>query len=93
MEKCVTNVLGSKPKTIRTLNKTTFTIEVQDNEQSAQLAKLRNSNGIDVKVAVNKAPGANRGLVYVYQYNLADMENFKQGLMNDYGLVEVVDPT
>ena len=60
LEKCLTNYLGSKPKAIRTLNKITCTIEVDNDRQSQEMKKLSVLNGIQVKVEVNYTLSASR---------------------------------
>ena len=82
-----------KPKAIKTFNKTTSTNKAQVKEQSPQSAKLVNLIGINLKATVNKSPGTNWNRAYMYQYNLADVKNFKHGLLNDCELVEVIEPT
>ena len=93
LDKCTSNYLGSKPKAIRTLNKTALTIEVNCDEQSKEMGKLEKLYGIEVRITVNNKLSANKGLIYIYGYNMTDFEKFKKGLMEEHGLIDVVEPT
>ena len=55
LEKCLERELGSKPRTIRTTNSTTFTVEVSDREQGNKIQKITNINGINIEIFINKS--------------------------------------
>ena len=77
--------------TIRTSSKTTFTVEVASKEQSTAMQEVKDINGISVKVGVNTALNVNKGVLYIYGYNMVDFEAFKAGLAEQYGLSSVVE--
>ena len=85
--------VGSKPKTIRTTKKTTFTGEIATKEESIAMQAVSNINGIDVEVTVNTALGINKGFVYIYGYNMVEFKSFKEGLTKQYGLSSVINAT
>ena len=91
LEKCLTQQLGSKPRTIRTSNNNTFTVEVANREQSLNMQAIANINGISIEVAVNKSLNTIKILVYIYGYNMSDFDAFKRGLSKQYGLQDVVE--
>lgn len=93
LEKSISNCLGSKPRTIRTLNNTTFVVEVVSKEQGAALANLNNIHGNEVRVEVNNNLSVNKGLIHVYGYNMTNFERFKKGLIDEYGLANVTEAT
>ena len=70
LEKCINNYLGSKPRSIRTLNKTTFILEVTRGEQGAALARLKELNSTAVKVEENTDLSVSKGMIDIYAYNL-----------------------
>ena len=92
LERCLEQQVGSKPKTIRTTNKTTFTVEIATKEESITMQTVSNINGINVEVTVNTALNINKGLVYIYGYNMVDFASFK-GLTKQYGLSSVIEAT
>ena len=93
LEKCLEQQLGAKPKTIRTTNKTTFTVEIASREQSTAMQAVSKINGIPVEISVNTALNGNKGLVYIYGYNMVDFEAFKAGLTAQYGLSSIIEAT
>ena len=93
LEKCLEKQLGSKPKTIRTTSNTTFTAVVHNKEQSDNMKTINNINGIKTEIKVNKTYNTIKGLIYVYGYNMSNFEAYKRGMMEKYGLQDVVEAT
>ena len=93
LEKSISKCLGSNPRTIRTLNNTTFVVEVASREQAVALSKLTEVNGIEVKVEENSNLSVNKGIIYINEYNMRDFNMFKEGLKQDYGLLDVIEAT
>ena len=50
LEKCLIHVLGQKPKSIRSKNKNTLTVEITNDSQSNKINKLRSIISIFVQV-------------------------------------------
>ena len=92
LEKCLTNCLGTKPVSIRSTSKHTFTIEVNSKQQASCINSLRDINGIPVKISVNSKLNVNKGLIYIYNYSMCDFQSFKEGLMKQHGLQDVIEP-
>ena len=86
LEKCIQNVTNKKPKAIRSKSKTTFTIEIFSKEESRAMQALNILNGIPVTTTINTSLNICKGLVYVYNYNMADYPALQRGLMEQYGL-------
>lgn len=55
------------------------------------MATLSSLNGVDVRVCVNSTVDLMKGLVYIYGYDMSDFPAFKAGLMEQYGLHDVVE--
>ena len=89
LEKCIEKHIGSKPKSIRTVNKTTFIIEVCNKEQGSAVQTITNINGIDAEIKINNFAHLNKGLIYVYGYNMVDFDGFKSKLMEQHNLQDV----
>ena len=65
LEKCMERQLGSKPKAIRTINSTTFTIEVSNNLQSEKMLAVTEINGTSAQISVNTSLNIIKSLVYM----------------------------
>ena len=89
LEKCIQAKIGNKPRTIRTKDSTTFTIQVSKKEESISLSKIDSINGTPVTVTLNDSADISKGLIYIYEYDMTDFDSFKAGLMNRHGLVNV----
>ena len=92
LEKCLEKVLNKKPLTIRSKTKTIFTVEVSSAEESRVMQTLSNLNGIHIKTTINTSLNIRKGLTYIYNYNLADFPEFRKELMEQYGLLDVIEP-
>ena len=93
LEKCLERLIGTKPKAIRTLNTTTFTIEVDSVEQSTAMKAITEINGINTEMNVNTTFYKIKGLIYIYGYNMSSFQAFQSKLKEQYGLHEVVEAT
>ena len=89
MERCI----GSKPKAIRTVNSTTFRVEVGSIEQSTAQLNITEINGIDAEITVNITFHKIKGLVCIYEYNMCGFQEFQSRLKEQYGLHEIVEAT
>ena len=93
LEKCIERHIGSKPKSIRTSNKTIFVVEVNSKEQSTVVQEITNINGISAEISVNNFAHLNRGLIYIYGYNMNNFESFKASLMEQHDVQDVTEAT
>ena len=89
LEKCLGHELGQNPKAIRSKNKITLTIVITTESQSNKIVKLKSLNNINIEVNINNNCKINKGLIYIYGFDLSDYENFRQSLIRETGLVEV----
>ena len=83
----------SKPRSIRTSNKTTFVVEVNSKEQSTAVQAITNINGIAAEITVNNFAHLKKGLIYIYGYNRHNFESFKARLIKQHGLQDVTEAT
>ena len=93
LEKCFEGSIGSKPKSIRSKNSTTYTVEVTDQKQSAKIQILKELNGKQIQVEKNEHVAVNKGLIHVYNYNMKNFESFKRSLCEDLGLADATQAT
>ena len=83
LERFLTQHLGSKPKTIMSRSRTTFSVEVSDVKQSKKMRGITHQNNLPVAVDENLNYGIIKGLVYIYEYDMTDFELFKKGLIRE----------
>ena len=89
LESTLRQRLGSKPKTIRPIGKDAFLIEINDKQQSRELIDIKEINGMPVTMTEYNN-NKHKGLIYIYQYDLNEFEEFRSGLMEEYNLHGVV---
>ena len=86
---CIEKHIESKPRRIRTTNKTTLIIEVNSKEQSNAIQTIAKLNGIETDIKVKSFAHLNKGLIYVYGYNMRNFEVFRERLIEQHGLQDV----
>ena len=70
LEKTVQQFTGAKPKSIRSIDKTAFIIEVHNEQQGMEMNKINLINNIDVKITYhentryNKAYFTSKSMIY-----------------------------
>ena len=77
-EKCIQNHTGTKPRTIRTKDATTFIIEISSHKESVAMTILDKIHNYPVQTAINKTSHIQKGLLYVYGYE-SSFQVFKTG--------------
>ena len=91
LEKCLTNLIGSKPVAIRTKNRTTFSVELATEVACREILKVRTIGEWQVQIKRSETKGGSKGLVYVYGYNMIKIEEFMKGLIAEHGLIDAVE--
>lgn len=89
LEKCIAVHLGSKPAAIRS-SKNAFTVVVRDRHQSMKMKSLTTINDLPVTVTQNLTYGTQKGLIFVYEYDMSNFENYKLGLLDRCGVQDAV---
>ena len=89
LEKSLTGTVGQKPKSIRSKNETTLTIEVSSEHQGNTLLALKTLNNIPIEVKTSNIGKLKKGLIYIYGYDVSDFPNFRESLKADLGVAEV----
>ena len=89
LERCLQTHLGSKPKSIRSLSKTTFVVEVSTDCESRSMSGLSTLNGIPVQIEVNTSLDVQKALIYIYGYDMSEFDSFRVALMRQHGLQHV----
>lgn len=79
----IVEATGMQPRAISTSGRSAFTIETRNKEQSKRMTKIENINGIPCKTTLHKNFNHSKGLVYIYQYDLSETDDFILGMKED----------
>ena len=93
LEKCFSKETGCKPKSIRSLNSTTYLVEVTDQKHSEKLASMKLLNDKPISVEPNMNVAVKKGLIYLYNYDMKNFESFRKSICKDLGLAEATRAT
>jgi len=91
IQKCFTQELGAKPRTIRSKSETDFIIEVNNENESKAILTITKINNVDVEITECSNINQSMGLVYIYDYNVPDSDfvKYSEDLKNEFKLVHV----
>ena len=92
LERCIQQVIGSKPRTIRTKDSSTFTIQIGTQKESYAMSELTAINNFPCQISVNESLEMQKGLIYIYGYDMENPESFKKALIDQYQLAAVEQP-
>ena len=89
LESTLRQHIGEKPKSIRAIGRDTFLIEVHNERQGEEVLSIREINKIPVEISEYNN-NKQKGLVYIYEYDLEEFDEFRKGLMKEHNLHEVI---
>ena len=78
----MTLIMGDRPKNIRSVSKTTYGEEVRTEKQGEALMRSDHVGGLPAKVEIGKYGYAPKGIIFMYEYAVTDIENVKSNLLN-----------
>ena len=70
------------------MSRNSFIIEISTEQQSNKMKSIPRINDSPVTIS-DYFQNISMGLIYVYEYDLSEFEEFKTGLMADYNLKDV----
>ena len=53
---------------------------------------MANINGTPIKTTINATLNICKGLMYIYNYNLVDLPEFRKEMMKQHGLQDLREP-
>merc|ERR1719259_1557505 len=91
IERCFTQLLWGKPRSIRSKSESEFIIKVNNEDQSKAILSIQKLYNVDVQVTECTNINQSKGLVYIYDYNVPDsgFEEYSTNLKNAFNLVHV----
>jgi len=93
IEKCLSNELGSKPKSIRSRNDTEFIIEVEKHRDSLNISKIKKLNNIEVKIEECKNINQSKGLVFLSGQEPNNYQKYLEDIKKDQNLIQIEEAT
>ena len=92
LEKQLQLQIGTKPTSIRSMDRKSFIIEVSNEQLSKKMKSINKINDISVNIW-EYFQNMTMGLIYVYEYDLNEFDEFRNGLIADYNLKDVQQAT
>lgn len=84
---------GLAPKNITTMGRESFTVEVINDNQGKKLMTLKNIKGISCQISKHSQFNQSKGIIYIMEYDIDDIEEFRLGLKENYNIVDVTKAT
>ena len=88
----ITQVTGHPPVRVTGNNRASVTIEINEGKDE-NICAIDKIDGISCKVLLVPKYNHTKGLIYVYEYDLEDTEEFKIGLQEQYNVIGVQQAT
>ena len=88
----ITEVTGRPPRRI-TSARNSFHIEVRDAMQGSKLVDITHIGQIKCHMAPHPTFNQSRGIIYIHDFDIYDIEQFKTNLKSNYNIAEVLKAT
>lgn len=85
----ILELTGLKPKEVSTMNKTSFIIEVIDENQAQKLPEIKKIQSFSCQTTSYDRFNQTKGLVYLNEFEEEHATDLRQGLMENYTIVKV----
>ena len=92
-ERMLSDKLGGPPESISGSGRDGFLVSVYSKVQSERIINIGEVCGTQCTVMEDKFFNECKGLIYVYGYEINDLESFKEGLAEEYNVTEVIRAT
>ena len=80
---------GATLQSITTSGKDSFDIKVRNEEQSKKVVSLQKIGDIKCKVDRHRYYNQTKGLIYIHEFNIENIETFKNELQEEYSVANV----
>lgn len=91
VQSTIRTAIGAVPKCISSDSRDSFTIEVSSAEQGDKLQQITSIGTHTCTVIKHKYFNQSRGLIYIREYDLDEIDDFKQGLQDQYPFIAKVE--
>ena len=80
---------GSNPEAIASEGRQAFTIRVGSEEQGRNLVKVKEIKGEQCSVEKHSYFNRSKGIIYIHEFDIDDLEDFKAGVKENYNVAQV----
>lgn len=87
-EDFVSSIVG-RPRSITGSGQNGYLIEVESAKQSEDITNLKEVGGNSCTVKIHEFFNGTKGIIYIHGSDISDMDSFKRGLAQEYGVSEV----
>ena len=89
VEEAITKAIGGKAKSIKGLNRDAVLVEVINRKESEAIRKMTEVCGKACTVQAHKFFNGGKGMIYLYNTDITDLDSFLGGLKEEYGVTRV----
>lgn len=93
LEEGIAGEIGGKPKSITSSGENGLLVEVANKEQSTKITELKEICTLTCTVKRHDFFNILKGLIYIKNNEIDDFESFKNGLSEEYNLIDVEEAT
>ena len=90
LDKCLGKNISGKIKSIRSVSSEVFSVEVNSKIQLQEILSLKDLNGKPIEVKKSSRFNSPRGLIYIYEYNLQNFNDYKSKLIERLPINDVI---
>ena len=95
LQNSLKTIIGQKPKSVRTINSTTYFIEVNTIKQADTLLNTSSIGGCSVMVRESRISSSSqpKGVVYISEYDLTKFDSYREELLKCLPITDVIIAT
>ena len=93
LKKVIKTITGQYPESITTSGREAFAAKVTTREQSQKMVSTTRIGNVDCKVEKHKYFNQRKGLIFIYEFDLENIEEFMKGLQEEYNISTVEQVT
>ena len=89
LKKVIKTITGQYPECIITSGREAFAVKVSTRERSQKIVSIARIGNVDSKVEKHKCFNQRKVLIFIYEFNLENIEKFNKGLQEEYNISTV----
>ena len=89
IKKQIQDKTGSDPEALTTDGRRAFTIKVKNEELGRKLLKVKEIMGVECTVEKHNYFNRSKGIIYIHEFDIDDLDDFKAGIMENYNVSQV----
>ena len=85
----IKRVVGHRPKRVFGNNRASVAVEMENGGIEEKMSGIKEVYGLPCEVTTHPKYNFNKGLIYVHEFDLENLEEFKADLQTKYNIVDV----